>query len=131
VYPTYEEAQQAVRMLGINFQTEYLKQQRHKEDPRLPGHPQEYYKDKGWVNWPEFFGRKRPEYYPTYEEAQQAVRILGIKNATEYVKQKRFKEDPRLPSNPHRYYKDKGWVDWPEFLVKQEFLDITKQTAGE
>jgi len=111
-YQTYAEAKQAVKGLGITAQGDYRK--RHKEDPRLPSHPFEFYEGKGWTDWYNFFGKESPNFYPTYEEAKQAVQRLGITNQGEY--QKRYKEDPRLPSTPSEFYKDKGWINLYEFL---------------
>ena len=54
--------------------------------------------------------------YPTYEEAKRAVAGRNIKSQDEY--KKRYKEDPRLPSNPNSTYAAKGWIDWYDFLGK-------------
>ncbi len=48
--------------------------------------------------------------------AKQAVNKLGIKSQKEYFK--RFKEDPKLPSAPHKTYKDKGWMNWYDYFGK-------------
>ena len=114
LYPTYKEAKQAVKRLNIKNQIEYHK--RHKEDPRLPSTPYAFYKDKGWIGWSDYFGKPTKVFYPTYEELKRAIKRLNIKTSTEY--HKRYKEDPRLPSNPHKYYKDKGWIDFFDFFRK-------------
>jgi superfamily II DNA or RNA helicase len=114
-YPTYGEARKAVKRLKITFWDDYRK--RYKKDPRLPSQPNKYYKKRGWINWPEFFGKGKPDFYPTYIEAKSAVKMLGIFMEGEYRKRRR--EDPRLPSHPDGYYKNKGWVSWPEFLDKE------------
>ncbi len=38
----------------------------------------------------------------TYEEAKECVKLLGILMRREYYFN-RYKEDPRLPSNPNQY----------------------------
>ena len=119
-YLTFEEASAAVRVLGIEDITVY--RVRRGEDPRLPKQPHNTYASRGWVSWPHFFGRKarsvakRGETYLTVEVASEAAQKLGIEAAHEYVA--RYKEDPLLPSSPHVYYVDKGWVSWPHFLGK-------------
>ncbi|NRF64882.1 gamma-mobile-trio integrase GmtZ, partial [Vibrio coralliilyticus] len=50
-------------------------------------------------------------------EASEAAIGLGIKSQPEYTQ--RYKEDERLPSNPHRVYTD-DWVDWFSFLDKEK-----------
>ena len=51
--------------------------------------------------------------YPTSVDAGQAAITLGITTSTEY--NKRYKEDARLPANPHSVYKAE-WQGWPHFL---------------
>lgn len=53
----------------------------------------------------------------TYAQAQSAVQILGIKSQSDY--NKRYCEDPRLPSSPRHTYADAGWTDWYDFLGKE------------
>jgi len=111
-YPTYAEAQAATQALGIKSRTNYTK--RYREDPRLPHSPNEVYVDAGWMGWYDFLGKERPNWYPTYAEAQAAAQALGIKRRTDYTKS--YREDPRLPSNPNDVYAGAGWVDWYDFL---------------
>ena len=107
-YPTFEKAKRAVAVINIKSKDEY--QKRYKEDPRLPSNPNIFYKDKGWIGSFDFFGKPIPDLYSTYKEAKRAVKRSNIKSQDEY--KKRYKEDPRLPSNPNKFYKDKGRIDW-------------------
>ncbi|HHM8335801.1 TPA: integrase repeat-containing protein, partial [Pseudomonas aeruginosa] len=111
-YPTYAEAQAAVQALSIKSNPDYTK--RYHEDPRLPSAPDRVYADAGWMDWYDFLGNERPDFYPTYTEAQTAVQALGIKNQPDYTK--RYREDPRLPACPNKIYADAGWMDWYDFL---------------
>ena len=57
--------------------------------------------------------------YLTFEEASEAAQKLGIKGsnlAKEY--EKRYKEDPKLPSSPVEKYK-KDWISWTVFLGEE------------
>ncbi|RJG13654.1 integrase [Pseudomonas cavernicola] len=110
IYPTYEEARAAVRVLKIRSVQQYLL--RYGEDPLLPHKPDSYYRDCGWVDWYDFFGKGKP--YSTYLEARAAALALGVKNSTEYFL--RRSEDPRLPRSPSNVYARKGWVNWYVFL---------------
>ena len=67
-------------------------------------------------------GKEEPEIYNTYEEAKQAVQKLGITSKPKYVK--RYKEDSRLPRNPDDIYKNKGWINWYDFLGKEKILRV-------
>ncbi len=109
---SYSEAKIATKKLGIKSQKEYVSQKRYSEDPKLPSQPGSFYKNKGWTNWFDFI----PTYYPSYEEAQNAILRLEIKTREQYLSAKRYKEDPLLPSNPEKTYANKGWINWYVFL---------------
>ena len=114
-FPTYEEAQRIVKENGINSQSAY-KSSYHALG--LPSHPNEFYKDKGWIDWYDFFGRSKVS-YPTYEEAQRIVKENSINSKTDY--ESSYKE-LGLPAAPYTYYKDKGWIDWFVFLGRSRLI---------
>ncbi len=114
-YETLEEAMEAVQVLGIRNQMQYG--ERYKNNLRLPANPDRAYKNKGWVSWPHFLGKEAKNFYETLEEAGAAARSLGIRSASQYIKER--KKDQRLPSSPERTYKNKGWISWPHFLGKE------------
>ncbi|MEZ8636977.1 VPA1269 family protein [Vibrio cyclitrophicus] len=118
-YSTFLEAKVAVQRLKIKTQGEYKK--RYKEDPCLPSVPYHVYREH-WIDWYDFTGRERPvDLYPTIGEAKAAIKTLGIVSSTEY--KKRHKEDPHLPSNPQRCYKNE-WVDMYDYLSKEPPVDL-------
>lgn len=57
VYPSYEEAKKIVMEKGIYGEKEYKS---ICKDLGLPTAPDSVYKDKGWTNWPEFWGKTKP-----------------------------------------------------------------------
>jgi hypothetical protein len=68
-------------------------------------------KDGHWC--PYCSGNKKEKEY-TYEEAQQSIRILGIKTLSEY--RRLHKLDSNLPTDPHGFYKRRNrWINWHEF----------------
>ncbi len=52
----------------------------------------------------EFIGRLKSEFYPTWQVASEAAKVLGCKTAKEYWVV--YRADPKLPSKPHRVYED-------------------------
>lgn len=106
---SYTEAKAQVQEMKILSSAEY--QRRRIEDNRLPANPNDKYED--WVGWKSFLGTREQLFYHTYEEAEVAVRRLGIRAHLEYVA--RYKEDPHLPSNPDKNYSGR-WIGWREFL---------------
>jgi hypothetical protein len=114
-YPTYKEARNSARRLKATGVNDYM-YLCYKEDPLLPSKPHKVYKNKGWKNWIDFLDLKDHSFYETYVQAKKAAKKLGIKTSKEYLKFKHYKHDKRLPSAPHYHYKNKGWVDWYDFL---------------
>ncbi|RPA57706.1 integrase, partial [Shewanella frigidimarina] len=121
-YSTLTEAQQATQALAISSSSQY--QQRYREDPRLPSNPSEVYADE-WQNWPTFLNTSN-KFYSTLTEAQQATQALAISTRIQY--KQRYREDPRLPSNPDEVYADE-WQNWPTFLgneIKNFYSTLTE-----
>ena len=56
---------------------------------------------------------------PTYEEAQRIVQENGITSSDDY---KSSYKELGLPAAPYTYYKDKGWIDWYNFLGKSRLI---------
>jgi len=52
------------------------------------------------------FFQQIPTHYLTWQEASVATLKLGIKTMPEYEREGRYKEDPKLPSNPRLFYQD-------------------------
>jgi len=113
-YLKYLDAKNAVKKLSIKSREEYKK--KYSLDDMLPSDPAGKYKGIGWVNYYEFFDVQQPNFYQSYVEAKKAVIKIGIKSRKEYVEQKRYKEDTRLPSQPNSFYKKSGWTNWNDFL---------------
>ena len=53
-----------------------------------------------------------------FEETREFVRGLGLKNIKEWREycESGKKNDDDIPSNPNQTYKNKGWIDWYDFL---------------
>lgn len=114
LYPTIEEAMVALQRMNPVPRTkdEYTKS--YRQDPRLPSQPGTFYKGRGWVSWGDFLGTPAKKFYSSYAAASRAAKTLCISKQSEY--KIRYREDPRLPSNPNSFYSE--WVDWIDFLGK-------------
>lgn len=114
LYPTWKQASKAARKLAIQSQTDY--KDKYKKDPRLPSAPR-VRKYAGFPGWSNFLGVtidvvENP--YPTWQEAQKAVKKLGITSFDEYKKNRR--KDKRLPSTPHNY---EGFPGFRAFFLRR------------
>jgi hypothetical protein len=66
-----------------------------------------------------------------FEEAKkviQPIKILGQSVFHELSKQKKLPKG--IPGNPPKVYKDKGWIDWADFLGYED-LDWTVRRIKE
>ncbi|MCU8325071.1 VPA1269 family protein [Vibrio vulnificus] len=128
-YPSLFAAQEAVRHLDIRSIKDY--QRRYKLDPLLPYHPNKIYAAE-WTNWPDFFGKDAPSYYPNLEKTKVAAQHLDVMSVKDYQR-RCCKIDPLLPYHPDRVY-SKQWKSWLDFLGKDKLeyypnLVTTKKAA--
>jgi len=114
-YATFTDAQVAAQALGIKTMNEYLV--RYREDPKLYSTPSRLYAGIGWSSWTAFLDTERPPYYDTYAEARLNVKALNINTREEYYT--RFREDPKLSSNPFKTYANSGWNGWLNYLSNE------------
>ncbi|MBI5077629.1 DEAD/DEAH box helicase family protein [Candidatus Falkowbacteria bacterium] len=132
-YPTWEEASQAARALGIRTSIQYKNEGKYRENIRLPSEPSDIYKQEWDMHggWAGFLGTKR-NFYATWKQASKAARALGIKTKIEYQRQYKYKDDSQLPCDPDKMYK-RSWKihgGWPGFLrVKRDFYATWKQAS--
>jgi hypothetical protein len=123
---SYIDAEKVVRSWGVKSQTEYLKLPLEKRQViGLPSNPEKRYKGNGWKGWPNFFGQPDLRYasipYASFEKAKGIMRMLGLKSSYIYKKLKPYDMKKfNLPGTPYRYYKDKGWKGWDDFLGKNK-----------
>ena len=125
VYPTYEEAQNIVKQMGVESVKMYKSQY---QKLSLPSNPNLYYEDNGWKGWNAFLG-KETKSFPKYDEAKRIVQEKGVKSRKMYMT---LFKTLALPSEPERCYMDKGWTDWFDFLgLKKKKAFPTYEEAKE
>ena len=90
----------------------------------IPKAPHIVYNNNGWSNWNDFLNSSNYnsiEYYNnlylSYDDAQLVVKKLGIKSSVEYKKLGFANlNNYGLPLKPFRFYKNKGWVNWNDYI---------------
>ena len=117
-YLSYEDARKFARELKFSKMTEWKKFQISDSFPDfLPKCPDNSYKNKGWVSWPDFLGYdSKFQDWLNYDDALKIVHSKGIKSQKEwfeYTKSDTF--DNQLPKTPVSVYK-KEWKGWGEWL---------------
>ncbi|MDA9752333.1 DEAD/DEAH box helicase family protein [Candidatus Pelagibacter sp.] len=126
-YRSYEEAKKIAIKNDIKNQREWHDFCLSTKKPRdIPYKPESIYKNKGWINWGEFFGTKyianQLRKYFEFDEAKKYIKELNIKSNLDWKKYcKSKKYNPKLPKAPDIVYKSE-WCGWPDFLSKNKFL---------
>jgi rubrerythrin len=60
---------------------------------------------------------KRIDNYYEYDESKKYVQALSIKSKPHWEKYYKYNTiDPRMHKYPANYFKNKGWISWPDFL---------------
>jgi len=123
-YESCGEASRAAKALGIMTKNDYAT--KRSNDPRLPCNPSQSY-GKSFPGWYEFLGKRQKKFYPSWKAASRAALNLGIKSQTEY--NKKYSQDPRLPSSPSSAYSD--FPNWKVFLggEKKTFYPTLEQAC--
>jgi superfamily II DNA or RNA helicase len=122
VYRTFDEAHSFVQGLGLKNQADWRKWAKSAERPSdIPSDPARVYMHRGWVNVGDWLGTgqvaSQNMVYRPYELAQDFVRTLGLKNQDEWKKWVKSEARPSdLPAWPDGVYKNKGWVNWADWL---------------
>ena len=119
----YYEARLVVISLNIKSSTEWYKKKAYLKLNNIPSSPKQFYKNNGWVGWGHFLGsgiistKLKSTLFPSYEEAQRFALRLNLKGMKDW---RSFVKSGNLPkhmsSNPHKTYKENGWINWRDFL---------------
>lgn len=124
---TYQEARCAINTI-LNKSNQLpgsIKQLRkaydklRESEQRFPSNPGRFYAKSGWRNYQHLFGLPDNEFF-TYQEAQSVIKKLlqesnqPLPSLTNLqVTYHTFrKSNKRLPSAPHKVYKDSGWKSY-------------------
>jgi len=113
---SFEEARKLARSYNFIKMNEWKSFQNSKDFTiNLPKSPDNVYKEKGWISWPDFLGYEKNEFYE-FNEARKIVPSLKLKSQSQwylYCKSSEF--DPKLPKSPKSVYK-KYWKNMGDWL---------------
>lgn len=122
--PSYEKLKNIIKSLNIKTMDEYKVWAR---DNNYPISPDKCYVED-WISWSTFLSSnnlssvEKTSLYVSYNEAKDIIRSkIGIINSFKDWKtlyKSYFEKDLRIPSNPQMVYKDKGWINWYDWLGK-------------
>jgi superfamily II DNA or RNA helicase len=87
----------------------------------IPAYPDNAYQDKGWAGWGDWVGTgnvaAQLRVYRPFKAARAFARSLHQKSGSEwYAFTKTGKLPSDIPTSPRGVYKDKGWLNWGDWL---------------
>jgi hypothetical protein len=86
----------------------------------IPKYPYRVYPEM--KNWGEVFrtGKihniEKTKHYLSYEDAKKNIKDFGFKSIEDWIKRYNEVDESLFPKKPHRYYKNRGWINWGDFL---------------
>ena len=121
IYIDFTEARALAH--NLNFKTtgdwyRYTKSKKFPDD--MPINPQTAYKND-WKGWDDFLGSvtkwSRNIEFRKFNDARRFARKLNLKKSADWHIYAKTDERPiDIPIAPAGYYKDKGWINWADFL---------------
>jgi hypothetical protein len=126
---SYIDCKNIINEFGIKSKTEWFIFTKCDEFPKnIPKNPRQFFKSE-WVSWGDFLGtnRKRDNImsniYIDYTSCKIWVNNnLSIKSRLEW--KKNIENLPiYIPKRPERFYKNRGWLGWPDFLCKDRIAN--------
>ncbi len=125
IFLSYTEASRIVVEMEVECYKDYLELRKHIQG--LPSNPKKFYKQE-FLGWNHFTGGRKK--YLTVSEAREAVVRLGIKSWSQYYL--RYKEDPKLPGNPQKFYLGtfNGFYDFSGRAQKKLYSTIAAASSA-
>ncbi len=130
------DARAFVHQLGLHSSAEWRAfAQSDKRPSDIPAQPENAYKSKGWISYPDWLGssenRSKNSKYLDFHAARDFARSLKLKKPSDWKKytEGKIKGVPPLPSDvpatPSRKYAESGWIstnDWLGLAPKKKLI---------
>jgi hypothetical protein len=118
---SYEEAKKIVMGAKVKNKEDYYKWYKSNNIDYMPYNPQQTYKKSGWTSWGDFLGtgsiRNDRKIFLSYNDGKEYVRKLNIISENNWeIYATSGKKPANIPRNPDVYYKNKGWINWMDWL---------------
>jgi hypothetical protein len=126
----FKEARKYARNLKLNGSATWQKWCKSGEKPNnIPATPNAIYKDCGWVSWGNWLGTGNinKKEFRSFDESRKFVRNLKLSGQRAFREwSKSGKRPDDIPSNPHKIYKNSGWVGYGDFLGTSNISPINR-----
>jgi len=123
-YKPFDEARKWARSLRLSSGAQWIERTRQKDFPLdIPTKPERIYRATGWMGMGNWLGsftfspKEKAEQFKPFAEARKFAQSLNLTTVTEW---REFaasnKRPPDIPNSPHSAYRDKGWVNYGDWL---------------
>jgi hypothetical protein len=113
---TYEQIKRLVSDNKMTELNDLYKYRETKKDFKIPSSINYYKKQYCGAN--KLFNKNN---FLTYDEAKKYVSNLNIKGVAEWINWVKTVNRPNnIHTNPQKYYKNRGWISWYDFLGKKQ-----------
>ena len=122
IYLPFEEARTYVHSLDLKSRNAWNVWSKSDAKPaNIPADPQGVYKNEGWAGWGDWLRTEtvsnRNRTFLSFEEARTFAHSLNLKSRSEWNAWSKSDARPEnIPTNPYRFYEDKGWAGWGDWL---------------
>jgi superfamily II DNA or RNA helicase len=126
VYRPFQDARDFARSLGLKRQQDWFEYMKSIGRPAdIPYSPNNTYVDSGWVSYSDWLGiRNRGvngRVFLSFEEARSYARSLKLKSWSEWRQHCKSGMLPdNIPTCPHRYYLNEGWINMADWLAYED-----------
>lgn len=123
-YKSFHDAREFAISLKLNEMKDWFLYCNSGNKPDdIPTRADSFYRKYGWISWGDFLGTGSIaavfKHFLPFEEAREFVRTLGLKNTKEWNEYCKSGQKPLdIPSNPSKSYKNKGWIDYGDWIGK-------------
>lgn len=124
---SYNEAKKLLNECNVKSKSEWFEFTKSKDwIESIPKSPRQYFKES-WISWGDFLGTNRTQdnkiadIYVSYNESKNWIKKnLKINSISEWKKAVAENLIPNfIPNRPNRFYKNRGWYSWVDFLSKR------------
>lgn len=119
VWMDWEDARKFAQGLNLSSSTQWQRWWRDVDDPPIPLHPQNHYRE--WTSWPDFLGylpkrKPRKRRWRAWDDALEFARSLGFTKSAEWKAWAKTDSKPEdIPRCPSETY-SKHWQGWPHWM---------------
>ncbi|WP_440679033.1 DEAD/DEAH box helicase family protein [Candidatus Pelagibacter sp. HIMB1517] len=123
-WKSYDETRKFVLKLKLKNESEWRNYIKNNKMPKgITRSPRRIFTKSGdWKGIGHFLGTSYSSgaHFMDFKKARLIVRKFKIKNMREYISRAQKKNWNRfIPRQPMRYYKNKGWTNWDDFLGRK------------